>query len=83
MDTITDPFYDSTSLADWSHDTLLKAGLADIVSWRMLEYWFQVELYRGIDQLTNWSHFGTYEQPYYTKLPRSGSKTNVKEFGSK
>jgi hypothetical protein len=46
----------------------------------MLEYWFQVELYRAVQigASSSWQHLGFFEQPYYTELPRTGSKTNTK-----
>jgi hypothetical protein len=75
-----EPFSDSRVLADWVRDVLLRSRIDEIASWRMLEYWFQVELYRAIESAKAgaWRHLGRYEQPYYTNLPRSGSKTNTK-----
>ena len=46
----------------------------------MLEYWIQVELFRAIESgvAGSWRHVGEYEQPYYTRVPRPGTKTNIK-----
>jgi len=40
----------------------------------------QGELYRSLEKGTAgiWKHLGEHEQPYYTTLPRSGSKYNTK-----
>ncbi|WP_143421409.1 hypothetical protein [Halovibrio salipaludis] len=75
-----DPFADSQALADWTA-TILRAGRIDeIARWRMVEYWFQVELFRAAQsgKAGAWQHIGDFEHPYHTNLPRSGSKTNTK-----
>lgn len=74
------PFSDSRKLAEWAAENLSARGLDEVSDWRMLEYWFQVELFRLVQsrQASTWQHIGNYEQPYHTELPRSGSKTNTK-----
>lgn len=74
------PFSNSNALAHWVRDVLLQKRIDEVASWRMLEYWFQVELYRAFESgaAGGWRHFGSYEQPYHTNLPRSGSKTRTK-----
>ncbi len=75
-----DPFSSSKILAEWSSQVLIQQGIDQISKWRMVEYWMQVELYRAIeyDNAVIWQHFGDFEQPYYTAIPRSGSKYNIK-----
>jgi hypothetical protein len=77
---ITDPFMSSDAVAKWAAGVLSARGIDDVAKWRMLEYWVQVELYRAIEAGTAgaWRSLGEYEQPYFTDLPRSGSKTNTK-----
>ena len=76
----TDPFESPKTLAKWAADVIMNAGIAEVSRWRMLEYWMQVELYRSVQNGTagGWKHLGDHEQPYYTTLPRSGSKYNTK-----
>lgn len=59
---------------------LSQKGIDQISTWRMLEYWVQVEIYRAIEAgaAGPWRYFGEYEQPYYTGLPQSGSKSKTK-----
>ncbi|MDZ7736892.1 MAG: hypothetical protein U5P41_12925 [Gammaproteobacteria bacterium] len=75
-----DPFVDSMTLAAWSADMLEQKGIDEIARWRMIEYWFQVELFRAIQagKAGLWSHIGDYEHPYHTEKPRQGSKTKTK-----
>ena len=75
-----DPFSNSKSLAEWSATQLQRRGLDEVADWRMLEYWFQVEIYRSVQAglAGQWHHIGNYEQPYHTEFPRSGSKTKTK-----
>lgn len=77
---IADPFLSSDALAEWAAEVLSARGIDNVAKWRMLEYWVQVELYRAIEAGTAgaWRSLGEYEQPYFTELPRSGSKTNTK-----
>lgn len=77
---IEDAFENPEILARWVSDTLSQKGISDIAKWRMLEYWMQVELYRAIEagKAGQWKYLGEYEQPYYTDMPRSGSKYNTK-----
>lgn len=77
---MVDPFQDSNSLANWAADTLRVRGVDEIAKWRMVEYWFQVELYRAVEagQAGDWRYVGSYEHPYQTEFPRSGSKTKTK-----
>ena len=80
MSIIIDQFSNSKNLTEWSSQVLIQQDIDQISNWRMVEYWMQVELYRAIEQdnETQWRHFGDFEQPYYTAIPRSGSKYNVK-----
>lgn len=75
-----DPFFDSQALANWTASILRASRIDEVASWRMVEYWFQVELYRAAQsgKAGAWQHIGNYEHPYHTNLPRSGSKTNTK-----
>ncbi len=75
-----DPFQNSQTLANWAANALEKAKIDEVTDWRMLEYWMQVELFRAAQNgdAGQWRHLGTYEQPYYTNSPRSGSKFNIK-----
>lgn len=75
-----DPFSSSQALADWAVSILTEKGIDQISTWRMLEYWVQVELYRAIQAgaAGSWRHVGEYEQPYHTVLPRPGSKSKTK-----
>ena len=74
-----DTFSDSQALANWTASILRAGRIDEIASWRMVEYWFQVELYRAAQsgKAGGWQHIGNYEHPYHTDLPRSGSKTNT------
>jgi len=74
------PFSNSKSLAAWTACNLKDRGIDEIADWRMLEYWFQVEIFRlaKLNKAGSWHHIGDYEQPYYTDIPRSGSKTKTK-----
>jgi len=74
------PFSNSKSLAAWTAFNLKERGIDEIADWRMLEYWFQVEIFRlaRLNKAGSWHHIGYYEQPYYTDIPRSGSKTKTK-----
>ena len=75
-----DPFLNSETLALWAAKHLGERGIDEVADWRMLEYWFQVEIFR-LTQLGlagAWCHVGHYEQPYHTELPHSGSKTKTK-----
>jgi hypothetical protein len=67
----------AASMAAWVAEVLTSRGIDEIADWRMLEYWFQVELYRAVSQglAGDWDHLGDYEQPYFTKLPRAKSPT--------
>jgi hypothetical protein len=75
-----DPLQNSQTLANWAARVLKEARLGEVTSWRMLEYWMQVELFRATQNgnAGQWSYLGTFEQPYYTNSPRSGSKYNIK-----
>lgn len=75
-----DPFSSSKALSEWSSRILSKRGIDQIAHWRMIEYWMQVELFRAVESNHGgaWRHLGAFEQPYYTNIPRSGSKYNVK-----
>lgn len=75
-----DPFYNSESLSKWTIQVLIQKGINNISKWRMLEYWMQVELYHTIEASSElpWNHFGDHEQPYYTEIPKPGSKHKVK-----
>ena len=61
-----DPFQAPSTLAAWTAEVLRARGLDEVSRWRLLEYWFQVELYRTIQSGSAgpWRHLGTYEQPY-------------------
>lgn len=74
------PFSDSNTLADWAAENLGVRGIDEVSEWRMLEYWFQVEIFRLAQSCMAGTrhHIGNYEQPYHTELPRSGSKTKTK-----
>jgi len=74
------PFLSSKSLSEWSAHNLKDRGIDEVADWRMLEYWFQVELFRLAKQgrAGSWHHIGNFEHPYHTDLPRSGSKTKTK-----
>jgi hypothetical protein len=75
-----DPFLNSENLSSWAAKHLGERGIDEVADWRMLEYWFQVEIFR-LTQLGlagAWCHVGHYEQPYHTELPHSGSKTKIK-----
>ncbi len=74
------PMSSSTKLAEWTAKVLSARGIDDVATWRMLEYWLQVELYRAVEAgaAPPWRHLGEYEQPYFTGQPNSGSKTNTK-----
>jgi len=74
------PFLSSKSLSEWSAHNLKDRGIDEVADWRMLEYWFQVELFRLAKQgrAGAWHHIGNFEHPYHTDLPRSGSKTKTK-----
>jgi hypothetical protein len=76
----SDPFSNSENLASWTAKHLSKCGIDEVADWRMLEYWFQVEIFRLTQQglAGSWRHVGHYEQPYHTEQPRSGSKTKIK-----
>jgi len=76
----TDPFENSETLSAWTSDVLVQRGIQEVAKWRMLEYWMQVELYRAVEagHAGGWRYLGEYEQPYYTKIPRSGRKYNTK-----
>lgn len=67
----------SASMAAWVAEVLTFRGIDEIADWRMLEYWFQVELYRAVSQgyAGDWDHLGDYEQPYFTRAPRAKSNT--------
>lgn len=67
-------------MALWIAEVLEGAGVDEVANWRMLEYWFQCEIYRAVltSDSVAWMPLGHYEQPYYTHFPRSGSKTNTK-----
>jgi hypothetical protein len=75
-----DPFSSSKALSEWGSRILSKQGIDEIAHWRMIEYWMQVELFRAVESnhCGAWRHLGAFEQPYYTYIPRSGSKYNVK-----
>ena len=77
---MVNPFADSDSLAAWASQTLAARGLDEVAKWRMVEYWFQVELFRAVEagQAGTWRHIGDFEHPYHTALPKSGSKTKTK-----
>jgi hypothetical protein len=64
-------------MAEWVAEVLKSRGIDEIADWRMLEYWFQVELYRAVSQgyAGDWDHLGDYEQPYFTRVPRAKSNT--------
>lgn len=74
------PFSDSQVLANWAASTLGACRIDEVARWRMLEYWFQVELFRAVQsgKAGAWQHVGNFEHPYHTNHPRSGSKTNTK-----
>lgn len=75
-----DPFTDSQQLANWTASILVARHLDEVANWRMVEYWIQVELFRAVQSgsAPDWHHIGDFEHPYYTGLPKSGSKTNTK-----
>ena len=77
MSTRVDPFESAECLAAWVAEVLTSRGIDEIADWRMLEYWFQVELYRAVSRglAGDWDHLGDYEQPYFTRIPRSKSNT--------
>ena len=80
MPNAIDPFSCSKALSEWSSQILMKQGVDEIYKWRMIEYWMQAELFRAVESnmAGAWRYFGAFEQPYYTAVPRSGSKYNVK-----
>lgn len=75
-----DPFESSVALSKWASDVLIQRGIEEIAQWRMLEYWMQVELFRSVmkGNAGLWKYLGEYEQPYYTDMPKSGAKHNIK-----
>lgn len=77
---MNDPFSSSADIAAWAAGVLSARGIDEVASWRMLEYWVQVELYRAIEAGAAgiWRSLGEYEQPYFTDHPNSGSKTKTK-----
>ena len=80
MTNIVNPFSDSGTLAGWAVNVLSKKGIDQISKWRMLEYWMQVEFYSAIesDSACPWNYLGEYEQPYFTRTPKPGSKHKIK-----
>jgi hypothetical protein len=80
MTNISNPFSDSNTLSDWVVNVLRRKQIDRIAKWRMLEYWMQVELYSAVeyDPECSWSYLGEYEQPYFTQIPRPGSKHKTK-----
>ena len=75
------PLQNSRALAAWAASVITAAGkIFEVAQWRMLEYWMQVELYRAVQSgyAGKWKHLGDHEQPYFTMLPRTGSKYNTK-----
>lgn len=74
------PFSNPQELTEWVTSTLGARGIDEIAEWRMTEYWFQVELFRAAQsgQAGCWQHIGNFEHPYYTAIPKSGSKSNTK-----
>jgi hypothetical protein len=70
----------SAEIAEWAAKVLSARGIDEVATWRMLEYWLQVELYRAMEDGIGgvWRHLGEYEQPYFTDRPNSGSKTKTK-----
>jgi hypothetical protein len=74
------PMSSSAEIAKWAAEVLSERGIDEVATWRMLEYWLQVELYRAMEDGTGgvWRHLGEYEQPYFTDQPNSGSKTKTK-----
>jgi hypothetical protein len=70
----------SKETAEWACEILTKQGIDERADWRMLEYWFQVELFHAFqsESVQGWVHYGTYEHPYFTHAPLSGSKSNFK-----
>lgn len=74
------PMSNSAEIAQWTAEVLSARGIDEIATWRMLEYWFQVEIYRAVEAgaAGNWRCLGEYEQPYFTDNPISGSKTKTK-----
>jgi len=74
------PFINSFSLGQWVKNILSKSRIDTISEWRMLEYWIQVEIYRNLleEDWVSWKPVGDYEQPYYTRNPHLGSKSNWK-----
>lgn len=74
------PFSSSKDLSEWSSRILNEQRVDQISNWRMIEYWMQVELYRAVESGDSgeWRHYGNFEQPYYTTIPRSGSRYNIK-----
>jgi hypothetical protein len=75
-----DPMSSSTEIAEWAANVLSARGIDEVATWRMLEYWLQIELYRAVEAgaAGAWRHLGAYEQPYFTNQPTSGSKTKTK-----
>jgi len=71
---------DMSGALKWAREVLFRRGLDARADWPMLEYWLQVELFFSLrsGELRSWDHYGSFEQPYYTHAPRSGSKTNFK-----
>jgi len=74
------PISSSTEIAEWTAEVLSARGIDEVATWRMLEYWLQVELYRAVEAgaAGAWRYLGEYEQPYFTDQPNSGSKTKTK-----
>jgi len=43
----TSPISSSAEIAEWAAEVLSARGIDEVATWRMLEYWLQVELYRA------------------------------------
>lgn len=65
----------------WIKSVLHERRVSEVISWRMLEYWLQVELFRSLNRLIfdDFKAEGTYEIPYVTSYsPRNREKIGVK-----
>lgn len=73
-------FSNSQQLAKWSAEILKGAKIDGITDWTMLEYWFQVELWRAVKLGTagEWKSMGGFEHPYYTHFKKGNAKINWK-----
>lgn len=72
---------DLNRVLDWVTRVLEEQKVQEVASWRMIEYWFQVELFRSLRSsgLPGYDPVGEYEIPYATDFaPRTPSKRGVK-----